>query len=93
MKKKFIPNGVSTPGAQSPNVSFSSTATVPNSPRTPTGSPSKRVKKEVGSGTNVSSSGVRKAAGEFFVSQFVERMGGKSVGAVMGRVCADLCSS
>ncbi|KAG0647929.1 hypothetical protein D0Z07_6041 [Hyphodiscus hymeniophilus] len=62
MKKKFI--GPSTPSTQSPNVSFSSTTTVPNTPRTPTGSPSKRVKKEVGSGTNVSSSGVRKIPGK-----------------------------
>lgn len=60
MKKKFsAKNG--TP-VQSPSASFNSISTILN---TPTGSPSKssaakRVKKEIGSGTNVNSGGVRK---------------------------------
>lgn len=62
MKKKYIPG---SPNAQSPNVSFGSTMTLPNTPKTPTGSPSKRVKKEIGSGNNVSSVGVRKTPGNF----------------------------
>lgn len=55
MKKKFSGEAGSAP--TTPSTSFASTATIAN---TPTPSPSKKVKKQVGSGTNVSSGRIKK---------------------------------
>ena len=56
MKNKFTTKS-STSAPTTPTTSFTSTTTIAN---TPTPSPSKKVKREVGSGTNVSSGRVKK---------------------------------